>query len=180
MKHSLFTALAATAAISLTSAAFAADPSAEMKSNTTYKKNGGYETKASSDQVTASGTAKSAETSVDVDVDSKGNVDKSVKMTATNDPKGLMNAKKDQSQTQIEEKTNGGYKQTTVRKHTEANGTNVYYKTVTDVDVDANGNVSSTTTSEKVTDPKGLWNETKTQSKTKSYNGKVVKKTTTH
>ena len=113
-------------------------------------------------------------------MDSKGNVDKSVKMTATSDPKGMGNAKKDQSQTDIEEKSNGGYKQTTVRKHNEANGTNVYYKTVTDVDVDKDGNVTSTSTSEKVTDPKGLWNETKSTSKTKSYNGKVVKSSTTH
>ncbi len=180
MKHSLFAVLAATAAVGLAASAIAADPSAEMKSQTSYKKNGGYETTSSSDQVTAAGTSKSSETKVNVDVDSHGNVDKSVKMTATNDPKGTMNAQKDQSQTEIAEKSNGGYTQTTVRQHKEASGTNIYYKTVTDVDVDKDGNVTSTSTSEKVTDPKGLWNETKTTSKTKAYNGKVVKHTVTH
>ena len=38
MKHSLFAALAATTAMGLATSALAADPSAEMKSKTSYKK----------------------------------------------------------------------------------------------------------------------------------------------
>jgi hypothetical protein len=66
------------------------------------------------------------------------------------------------------------YKQTTIRKHTDRNGTDTYYKTVTDVTIDSHGNVTSTVNSKKTIKPKGWFNKTESSSKTKSVNGTVV------
>lgn len=172
----MFAVLAATAAVGLASSSYAADETAQDKAKMEYKKNGGYVATRSSEHSTDD-TTRSSDSKVDVDVDSNGNVEKTIKSESTTDPKGMMNKKKDTSKTEIEEKANGGYKQTTVRKHTDANGTDTYYKTVTDVEVDNDGNVTSTATSEKTNDPKGWWNETKTTSKTKTVNGRVVEHT---
>ena len=169
--------LVATAAMGLATSAYAADESAQAKSKVEYKKNGGYESTRSADHTTAGGTTHTSESNVSVDVDSQGRIDKEVKSESVTDPKGLMNKKKDTSETEIEEKARGGYKQTTTRKHTDAEGTNTTYKTVTDVDVDADGNVTSTATTEKTVDPKGLMNETTSKSKTKTVNGQVVEQT---
>jgi len=169
-----FALLAATAAIGLAGGAYAADESANVKSKVDYKKDGGYTAERSSEQKTPGGTKTTSETKVDVDVDSQGRIDKEVKAETTTDPKGLLNKTKDVSKTDIEEKERGGYKQTTTTKHTNADGTNVTYKTVTDVDVDANGNVTTTAKTEKTVDPKGLMNAETTSSTTKSVNGQVV------
>lgn len=173
MKHSL-TMLLATAAMGLATSAYAADESAQVKSKVDYKKDGGYESNRTAEKTTANGTAVKSESNVDVDVDTKGRVDKTVKVENSTDPKGLMNAKKDKSETHIEDKARGGYKQTTVRTSTDASGTDVTYKTTTDVDVDASGNVTTTATTEKTVDPKGLLNEKSSSTKVKSVNGKVV------
>lgn len=170
----MFAVLAATTVIGLAGAGYAADESAQSNATVEYKKNGGYETNRTTDQTTANGTDMSTERKVDVTVDSSGNVDKTVKNDSVVDPHGLGNKKNDNSETKIEEKSNGGYKQTTMSKHKDTNGTDTYYKTVTDVDVDNAGNVTSTVTSEKVVNPKGLWNETKSTSKTKTVNGTVT------
>ena len=168
------TLLALTAAMGLATAAHAADESAQVKSKVEYKKDGGYESSRTAESTSAAGTTHKSESNVDVDVDSAGRVEKTVSTEATTDPKGLMNKKDNMSETHIEEKARGGYKQTTTRKFTDADGTNVTYKTVTDVDVDNNGKVTSTATTEKTVDPKGLMNEKTTTSKTKMVNGKVV------
>lgn len=173
----ILTTLITTAAVGLAASAFAADESAQVKSTMDRKDNGGYESTVKSKEVTAGGVAKTAETKVDVDVDSKGNVDRKVTSETTADPKGLMNKKTDTSETKIDEKENGGYKQTTIRRHKDADGTNTTYKTVTDVTVDSDGNVTSTATTEKTVDPKGLMNEKTTKTKTKTVNGKVTEST---
>ncbi len=172
----IFALLSATTMLTMGTGAFAADESAKSTSKVDYKKNGGYESTRSSEQTTSDGTAHSSENKVDVDVDSKGNIDKTVKSTSSTDPKGMMNKKKDTSETEIEEKSNGGYKQTTTRNQTDADGTDITYKTTTNVDVDDKGNVVTTATTEKTVDPKGLMNKTKTTSKTKTVNGQVVEK----
>ena len=148
--------LAATTALSLTSAAYAADET--VKSKTT----------------TNDGTVISSEKSTDVDVDSNGLVDKTVKSETTTDAKGLMNKKVDNSKTEFKEKKNGGYEQTTTAKHTDAEGTNVILKTTTDVDVDDSGNVTTAAKTEKTVDPKGLMNSKTASTKTKTVNGKTV------
>lgn len=169
MKH--YAILAATL---LASTANAADQSAVVKSNIDYKSNGGYESNRTAERTTASGTKQTTESKVNVDVDSAGRIDKTVKTEAVTDPKGLLNKQKDTSESQVEEKVRGGYKQVTTRKHTDADGTNIVYKTTTDVDVDAAGNVTTTAKTEKTVDPKGLMNSTTTTSKSTSVNGKVV------
>jgi hypothetical protein len=171
----LYTILAATAALSTATVAYA-DEEAQVKSTVEMKDNGGYESNVKSEEVTSAGTAKSTEKQVDIDVNSNGLVDKNIKIVKKNDPKGLMNGKKDVSETEIEEKEYGGYKQTTTRKITDANGTNTFYKTITDVSVDTNGNVTSTATTEKTTDPKGWFNKTTVKSTEKTVNGKVIEK----
>jgi len=173
-----FALLAVTAAIGLASSAYAADENAEVKSSVDYKKNGGYEATRSSEEKTAGGTTTTSKTTVDVDVDGSGKIDKEVKAETATDPKGLLNKKTDTSKTEIEEKARGGYKQVTTTKHKDADGTNVTYKTTTDVDVDNNGNVTTTAKTEKTVDPKGLMNADKTTTTTKSVNGEVVSKKT--
>lgn len=173
MKNLLAT-LTATTILAAAGGAFAADETTQGESKVKYKDNGGYESTQSAEHTTAGGTTHSSDAKVDVDVDSKGRVDKTVKTDSVTDPKGLMNKKADTAKTEVEEKDRGGYKQTTTRKHTDAEGTNVTEKTSTDVDVDKNGNVTETDKTEKVTDPKGLMNKKKTVHKTKKVNGKVV------
>ena len=165
--------LLATAGISLAASAYAAN---ETESSVEYKKNGGYEANRSSESVSPDGTKRVSESEVDVNVNSAGQVDKTITTESTTDPKGLMNKKKDSATTEIEEKARGGYKQTTTSHHTDANGTNVSLVVTTDVEVDAQGNVITTSTTEKTVDPKGLMNKKTTTSRTKSVNGKVVEK----
>ncbi|MEI7668882.1 MAG: hypothetical protein WCJ33_02220 [Pseudomonadota bacterium] len=165
-----------TTALTIASPLYASDSEA-VKSKVEYKKDGGYEASRTSEQTTTSGTTNTSNDSTNVDIDSKGYTEKTVKSETTSDPKGMMNKEKDNSETKVEEKARGGYKQTTIRKHVDASGTNTTYKTMTDVDVDANGNVTTTATTEKTTDPKGMMNETTTKTKTKSINGKVIEDT---
>lgn len=174
----MFAILAATTTLSVANSAYSIDEQTKNKSTMEYKDNGGYESKRSTEHTTPDGTTHSSESKVDVEVDSSGNIDKTIKTESTVDPKGMWNKKDSTSETQIEEKANGGYKQTTTRKYTDANGTKITYKTVTEVDVDNAGNVTSTATTEKTVDPKGLMNETTTKSKTKAVNGRVIEKTT--
>ncbi len=166
-------ALVATTAIGIASLAYADDATA---TNTTIenKANGGYEATTKSSETTPNGTDKSSTGTESVDVDSKGNIDKTIKTESVTDPKGMWNKKTDNSESSIQEKSNGGYTQTTIRKHTDRSGTDTYYKTVTDVSVDSDGNVTSVATSEKTTKPKGWFNKTEASSKTKTVNGTVT------
>ncbi len=166
--------LTATAVMALVAPAYAATESAQNKSKVEYKDNGGYESTRTSEHTTPGGTKHTSESKVDVDVDSDGKIDKTVKTESVTDPKGLMNKETDTAKTEIKEKERGGYVQTTVSKSTDADGTNVTIKATTDVDVDADGNVTTTAKSEKTVDPKGLMNKKTTSSMTKSVNGHVV------
>lgn len=173
MKNISFATFATTMAMGISAISYAAENESE-KTKTRYYDNGGYESTRSSEDTTANGTTHTSESKVGVEVDSNGRAQKKVKTSAVTDPKGLMNKKEDNAESQIEEKPRGGYKLTVTRQHTDANGTNVLYKTITDVDVDEAGNVTTTATTEKTVDPKGLMNETTTKSTTKSINGRVV------
>lgn len=171
--------LSATTMLTMGAAAFAADEVAKGETKVEYKDDGGYKSTQSSEHVNADGTKTSSEAKVDVDVDKDGQVEKTVKTESTTDPKGLLNAKKDTSKAEVEEKDRGGYKQTVTREHKDSDGTNVKEKSTTDVSVDREGNVTETTKNEKVVDPKGLMNKEKSVSKTKSVNGRVVEETKT-
>jgi hypothetical protein len=173
MKH-MIALMAATTALGLASSAYAADPSMETNAEIEYKNNGGYESTRDSKSVDAQGTKVTSESDVDVDVDSQGNITKTLKSETVTDPRGLMNKQTDNGKTVFEEKANGGYVQTTTRSHVNKDGTNVTYRTVTDVDVQANGNVATTARTDKTVDPKGLFNSKTTSSMTKSINGQMV------
>jgi hypothetical protein len=172
MKNALVV-LAATTVIGLSGSIYAAEDASHVKSNIDYKKNGGYEASTTSERTDANGAKSVTQKEVDVDVDAHGNIDKTVK-NETITSKGLMNKKSDTDQTQYQEKERGGYTQTTTRKHKNSDGTDVTYKTVTDVDVDEDGDVTTKATTEKTVDPKGLFNEKTTKSVTKSVNGKII------
>lgn len=172
--NKILAALVTSTAIGAAGIAWASNPSASSEANVKYDKDGGYESTRSDKSTTSGGTKHKSESSVDVDVDAKGEVEKTIKTEASTDPKGLMNKKDDTSETKIKEKTNGGYEQTTTRKHKDADGTNTTYKTVTDVTIDNNGNVTTTAETKKTVDPEGLLNEKTTTSKTKMINGEVV------
>jgi uncharacterized membrane protein len=87
--------LASAASLALTAPAFAADKET-FKSETKIEKDskGNYEAKTETTKTDAAGTTTSMEKKVDIDVDSKGNVDKTVKTEEVVDPKGLMNKTK--------------------------------------------------------------------------------------
>ena len=172
--------LAATTALTLAAPTFAASESTDGSSKVSYKSNGGYDASRSSEQTSTDGTTTKSKGDVDVDVDSNGKTTKTVKAMSSTDPKGLGNKKADIAKTTYEDKDRGGYKETTVRKHKDANGTNTTYTTTTDVDVDTDGNVTTTAKTEKTVDPKGLMNSKTTTTKTKSVNGKVVSNTTSN
>ncbi len=166
--------LSATTVLTMATAAFAADETAADNSKVRYKDNGGYESTQSSDHTTPGGTSETSKTEVDVDVNSKGQVSKTVESKTTTDAKGLLNARTDKAKTELDEKDRGGYKQTSTRSHTDHDGTNVSEKATTDVDVDKTGNVTETTKTSKTVDPKGLMNKHTTTTKAKVVNGAVV------
>lgn len=173
MKHQL-ASLAILSAALLASPAFAAQEAAETKSTVEFKDNGGYESTKSSGEKLLDGTIRKTDSKVDVSVDSDGKVDKTVKTETVTDPAGLMNKKADTATTDIEEKERGGYKETTTNRHTDRVGTETTTKTVTDVDVDAAGNVTEKVKVKKTVDPKGLMNKKSSTVETKTENGKVI------
>jgi FlaG/FlaF family flagellin (archaellin) len=76
----------------------------------------------------------------------------------------------------IEMKENGGYEADRASSETNANGTTRSFKSNVNVDVDDDGNITSTTDTKKTVDPKGLMNKTTTETETKMINGRVVEK----
>lgn len=84
--------LTTVAAFALSAPAFAAEKETfESKTKVEKKADGDYKETTKSSATNAAGTTTTTEKKVDVDVDSKGNVDTSVKTEVTTDPKGLMN-----------------------------------------------------------------------------------------
>lgn len=162
MKNPLL-ALSTAMLLALSAGAYAAD-----------EKTNEHESSTSTQRTTTGGTVHSYEKDVDVDVDDKGRVNKSTTTETKVDPKGLLNTIKDTSTTEYEEKARGGYVQTTTKKHVDPDGANVTIKTITNVDVDTDGKITTTAKSEKVVDPEGLMNSTTTTSKTKTVDGVIV------
>jgi len=167
MKYT-FAILATTAAVSIAASAHAADESAKSKADIDYKDNGGYEATLSSENKNADGTAHTAKVTEDVDINDDGTGSRTTEKVTTTDPKGLMNKSKNTAKVEVEQKDNGGYEKTATTKATDSNGTNVVNEVKTDVDVNDDGSVSSETTTKKTVDPKGLFNKTTTESKSKA------------
>jgi opacity protein-like surface antigen len=170
----IFTLLATTAAISLMAPAYAADVSSDSKVKFEAKDNGGYQSESTSKSVTAGGTVKTIDKSLDMDIDSDGKASKTVKTKTVSDPDGLMNRSEKDVEVEIEEKANGGVEKTEVSEETNSDGTNVTTESNTDVDVDSDGTVNATVKTEKIIDPDGLMNKTKVNTETKMRNGVVV------
>jgi len=159
--------------LAMSTYAYAADES--DKSSTETKKNGGYESTTTSQGTTDAGTYNSTKTTDNVDVDSKGNVTRKYKTKSVEDPKGLMNKKTSTGEITYQDKDNGGYKKTVDEKSTNAAGTNYSHSSKTNVDVDAQGNVTTTKKTENTVDPKGFTNpSTTTTTSSKTVNGEVV------
>lgn len=85
------TLFALTAALMLAAPAFAADVSATTKTEYKQGDNGSYESKKVMEKEQSNGTAVKDQTSVSVDKDEDGNVEKKIERKTTTDPKGLMN-----------------------------------------------------------------------------------------
>ena len=170
----LFTLLATTAIVGLMAPAYAADVSADSKVTFEAKDNGGYESEASSKAVTAGGTIKTTEKSVDVDIDADGKVNKTVETKAVTDPEGLMNRSETTTATELDEKSDGGLDKKVTTEEEKADGTNVTTETKTDVDVDSKGNVEKTVKTEKTVDPEGMLNKMRETTEVKVKNGVVV------
>lgn len=167
--------LAATALASIATGAYADEASAS-KSDLEQKDNGGYESTSSSESTDANGTTVTTDDKTDVDMDANGNIKKKVvDNEKTIDPKGLWNKKTEKDKTVYEEKKNGGYQQTTIHSYKDRDGESIYYKTVTNVDVDSHGNVITTAKTERTTEPKGWFSSKHTaSSESKTVNGVVV------
>ncbi len=160
--------------------AYAADVAAENQGKYEAKDNGGYTMKGSASETLADGTKKSAETKVDVDVDSEGKVSKTAEKTTTTNPEGSMNEKKTVSKTELKEKDRGGYEKKVVDKKTDAAGTDVKTEASVDVKVDSDGKTVEKHKTVKTVDPKGLLNQEKTVTTTKKVDGKIVEQKTDH
>ena len=168
------TILSALAITSVLSLAAQAEVVSINESYVKEKANGGYESKVKTEKQTLSGTTKTYEKKVDVNVKSDGNINKVSEVKSITDPKGILNQQSSDSRSRYIEKPNGGYEQVTTSKYTDNNGADVTLITTTIVDVEKNGNVKTTAKTEKTIDPKGLLNKTSSTSEVKILNGKVV------
>lgn len=175
-----FAIVAALTALSVSSAALAADESAEVKSKIDYKKNGGYESTITSEKKGPDGTVMKSTTDVDVSVDSKGRVSEEIDSKSTMDPEGLGNKKESITKVESKEKAGGGYEETKIQKNTDAAGTNVTTKVEKEVEHKRDGTVVETTEVKKTVDPKGLMNKETTTIKTKKVDGVVTERTEKH
>lgn len=78
-------------AMALSGTAFAADESYDAETTIKKDDNGGYERTVSEESKDASGTMRSKEVTTEVDVDSDGDKETTIKSKSVEDPKGLMN-----------------------------------------------------------------------------------------
>ena len=83
--------LVTASAMAFSVSAYAADEKFESKVKIEKKDDGSYKETSKTSNTDAAGTTMSAERKVDVDVDSDGTMDKTVKTQVVTDPKGLMN-----------------------------------------------------------------------------------------
>ncbi len=151
--------------------AFAAE---KEKAEIQYMKNGGYKAVVKEEDVTPAGTLEKTVTGTVIDVENNGTETRQYYKNQVRDPKGMMNKKTDNSLVRFVEKPRGGYRQITERKINNAAGNDVTYVTVTDVDVDIKGNVTTTAKTTKTVNPKGLMNEKSVTTESKSLNNEVI------
>ena len=92
MKYRMMT-LAALAGISLCSGAFAADETYESKTKVSQDKDGSYKKESKETMDDAHGSSSATQTDK-MNVDSKGNTERTVETQSKDDPKGLFNTNK--------------------------------------------------------------------------------------
>ena len=116
MKHTSIL-LASVAILALNAPAFAAEKET-YKSETKMEKDakGNYSQKDSATKTDAAGTTTNAEKNVSVDVDSKGNTEKTVKIEESTDPKGLMNKTDVKTKDTVKTKADGSVETTHIKK----------------------------------------------------------------
>jgi hypothetical protein len=170
--------LAVTTALAVAAGSYAADESADTKSNLEYKENGGYKASVTTEKTTPEGTAISSKTKKNVDVDADGKTTSTMRSSSVEDPTGLRNKKIHTGELDYRDKDNGGYKKSVTSTDTDAAGSNTSTSQKTNVDVDAAGNKTITEESTRVIDPPGLMNKTQTVTKSKTVNGVVVEDNT--
>lgn len=163
-------------AVSFGTFAFAAEEQGKAEGSFEYKKNGGFESSVTSEGTDESGVKTKSETTVDVDVDRKGNVNRNISSEMTTDPKGLLNKKKESSEVELKEKAGGGYEMESTNEVKDRAGTNITEEKKVDVTVDKKGNVKETVKTSKEVDPEGLGNSTTVTEETTKVNGRVVEK----
>jgi hypothetical protein len=94
MKNYLALATVMTLALAAAVPAYAADASSDTETKMERKDDGGYKAETTSKSEDSAGTASKSEKKVELDVDSKGNTEKTVTTEDSTDPKGLFNKKK--------------------------------------------------------------------------------------
>jgi hypothetical protein len=184
MNHIL---LVTTAMIALGSPAFAADKETyESSTKIEKEKNGNFSEKSKTSKTLMDGTFNSFEKNVDIKVDSKGNIDKTITTEQVVDAKGMGNkhitktkdtetrkdgktsftheasvdGKKVTSDSNFEKDANGNYERKDTITRTDAAGTTRSTEKEETLKMGANGTMEKTTTVESSTDPKGLGNKT--------------------
>ena len=134
--------LTTTAVIALSTAAFAADKqSYESNTNVKMDSKGNYTNNTKATENEADGTTNKSEENLTVEVDSKGNTNKSMTTKNTTDPKGLGN--KHVVVTKETEDKEGGKTTSTYTKTIDGktdHGTKDTYKNTSTVEKDAKGN----------------------------------------
>lgn len=176
MQRTLFTTVAVAAlAMAVTVPANANTPVKQEGPTTTteYKDNGGYTTTTNKAKVDAQGTEVKAKSKVDVDVNDDGSTTKTTKQEHIADPRGTMNERANTTETKVEQKVDG-YSRETRNSKSNAAGTSTLTKESRDVKVDAHGNVTETTKTDKVVDPKGLMNRESTTREETRVNGELI------
>ncbi len=186
IKHFLFTT---TAIIALSSASFAADKET-YESNTTITRheNGHFSEKNKSSKIHMDGTLNSFEKDLIITKDSQGNIEKTITTESISDAKGVGNKhviktkdteknkngvlisssheasvdgqSVDSDNRSFAKDANGNYERKDTIVRTDANGTTRRTATDVRVNVDANGEATKTTITEKSVDPMGLGNKT--------------------
>jgi hypothetical protein len=201
--------LASTAIIALSAPAYAADKET-YQSGTKIEKDsdGNYSEKATVTKTDADGTTTSSEKNLSVEVDTKGNIDKTRTTEKVSDPQGLGNKHiitttdtektKDgmvttthtktvngknvegtndsyKTSSKVQKDSKGNYAEKDITTKTDADGTSISFEKDANVSIDANGDTNKSTTTSKVTDPKGLHNKNtiKTSNTEKTKNGMV-------
>ena len=86
-----FALLATVAAFAVAGPALAAEGEVKAESTVKYDADGSYKKETNMERTDAAGTKHTSDTTVDVDADDNGNIEKRIETKTTTDPEGLLN-----------------------------------------------------------------------------------------